>query len=374
MIRLLGDYIFDNHLRYEGHKMVYGYSETEEPIQIGGFFGAALLCVLLINSEEGERREIPMDIEDKQDPLFSRYEQEVIADDWGYLYAELNQLNDAYIQFSVSAVGLSDLCPNLRQQSMVMDMIVRYMQRLVSEEFKEHIWEAEPWKGPFAQWLLDAGYKETRRQRFLNTNWTDPIDVNALAEIPEEEMPTFLFEGEEAEEIIRRYWEWLWITAQKEAALFPDKSVKMAAFKATMLERETHHEDILPEMKPWMDKWTDFITRQLKPEKQINFWTKDVTEGQQETLLDYLKIQERQPQRYKCLAVAVYALRQLGYVTYNLAVPSMAKWLSERLQNDYSSKTGLYQFRRAWNELSRYHPAVQDEVQHLAEFGVKSIK
>ena len=39
-----------------------------------------------------------------------------------------------------------------------------------------------------------------------------------------------------------------------------------------------------------------------------------------------------------------------------------------------SSKTGLYQFRRAWNELSRYNPAVHDELEHLAELGVKAVK
>jgi hypothetical protein len=90
-----------------------------------------------------------------------------------------------------------------------------------------------------------------------------------------------------------------------------------------------------------------------------------VTEDQQEALLDYLKIQERQPQRYKCLAVAVYSLRQLGYITYNIAPSSIAKWLSARLQNDYTTKNALFQFRRAWNELRRFHPAVQDEVEHL---------
>lgn len=64
----------------------------------------------------------------------------------------------------------------------------------------------------------------------------------------------------------------------------------------------------------------------------------------------------------------------MGYVTYNISPSSIAKWLSERLRNDYSAKTALSQFRRAWNELRRFHPAVIDEVSHLAECGVKSIK
>jgi hypothetical protein len=123
-----------------------------------------------------------------------------------------------------------------------------------------------------------------------------------------------------------------------------------------------------------MNQWKDFVYSKLKPEKTITFWNEGVTEEQQEALLDYLKVQERQPQRYKCLAVAVYSLRQLGYINYNIAPSSMAKWLSERLQNDYTSKTTLSQFRRAWNELRRFHPAVQDEVSHFAECGVKSIK
>ena len=188
----------------------------------------------------------------------------------------------------------------------------------------------------------------------------------------------------EAEEIIRRYWEWLSNTAQKEAALFPDKNVMMAEFKENILAHETNYDDLKPEMKDftpdqlnlfrkWMNQWIDFVKTKIEPKKEITFWTKEVTEEQQEALLDYIKIQEQQPQRYKCLAVGVYSLRQLGYITYNIAPSSIAKWLSERLQNDYSSKTGLYQFRRAWNELRRFHPAVQDEVAHLAELGVKSI-
>lgn len=375
MKQLLADHIFSNTLRYEGHRLLYTYSDTEEPISIGGFLGAAILTVRLINSEEGELREIPLDITDKQDLLFTRYEQEVLADDWGYLLAEMNQLNDAYIQLSVSEKELFQLCPNLRQLSLATELMTTYMQRLVLEEFKEHIWEKEQWKMPFAQWLLGAGYTETQRQRFLHVDWTNPVAVNALAEIPEKaEEPTFLFVGEEAEYIMARYWDWLWHFAQKSAATFPDSKVVMAENKKLMLERETQYDDILPEMKPWMEKWTEFITRQLKPEKQIVFWTKDVTEEQQEALLDYLKMQERQPQRYKCLAVAVYSLRQLGYINYNIAPSSIAKWLSERLQNDYSSKTGKYQFCRAWNELSRHHPAVKDEVALLAESGVKSIK
>ena len=223
MIHLLDNYTFSPALRYDAHRLIYTYSEKEEPIQIEGFLGAALLCVRLINSDEGERREIPLDIERRQDFLFSRYEQEVIADGWGYLEAELRQLNDAYIQLTVGQVSFMDLCANVRQFSIAMSLLSAYMQRLVTEEFGEHIWEKETWHMPFSHWLFDAGYTETVRQRFLHIDWTDPVTVNALVEMPEQrsEEPSFIFEGEEAEEIIRRYWEWLSNTAQKDAALFP---------------------------------------------------------------------------------------------------------------------------------------------------------
>ena len=195
MIHLLDNYTFSPALRYDAHRLIYTYSEKEEPIQIEGFLGAALLCVRLINSDEGERREIPLDIERKQDFLFSRYEQEVIADGWGYLEAELRQLNDAYIQLTVSQVSFMDLCANIRQFSIAMSLLSAYMQRLVTEEFGEHIWEKESWHMPFSQWLFDAGYAETLRQRFLHIDWTDPVAVNALVEMPEQrsEEPSFIF-------------------------------------------------------------------------------------------------------------------------------------------------------------------------------------
>lgn len=278
MIHLLDNYTFSPSLRYDAHRLVYTYSEKEEPIQIEGFLGATLLCVRLINSDEGERREIPLDIERKQDFLFSRYEQEVIADGWGYLEAELRQLNDAYIQLTVSQVPIVDVCANIRQFSIAMSLLSAYMQRLVIEELGEHIWEKETWHMPFAHWLFDAGYTETVRKRFLHIDWTDPVAVNALVEMPEQrsEEPSFIFEGEEAEEIIRRYWEWLSNTAQKEAALFPDKNVMMAEFKENILAHETNYEDLKPEMKDftpdqlnlfrkWMNQWIDFVKTKIEP-------------------------------------------------------------------------------------------------------------
>ena len=383
---MLEDYIFDDHLRYQGHKLIYTFPEpTEEPIVIGGILGAAILGVRLINTDEQHSCEIVLDESLHYAPFFNRYEHEVIGDDWGYLQAELNLLNDAYIQLTVSEKGLIDLCPNMRQLTIATDMVTEYMQRLVVEVFGEHIWEAEPWTEPFAQWLFNAGRTETNRQRFLTTDWTDPAMVNALAEQRNQtNEPTFVFEGEDAADIMRRYWEWLWNAAQAEANLYPDAKARIAKNKQLILENETGYDFLLPEINAitpekarlfdsWMTQWAEFVNGKIKPEKKITFWTKDVTEEQQEGLLDYLKFQERQPQRYKCLAVGVYSLRQLGYVSYNIAPSSIAKWLSERLQNDYSTGTGLSQFRRAWNQLSRYNRDVIDEVAHLAECGVKAI-
>ena len=59
---MLEDYIYDDHLRYEGHKLIYTFSNpTEEPLVIGGILGAVLLCVRLINTDEQVSREIVLD-------------------------------------------------------------------------------------------------------------------------------------------------------------------------------------------------------------------------------------------------------------------------------------------------------------------------
>ena len=51
-----------------------------------------------------------------------------------------------------------------------------------------------------------------------------------------------------------------------------------------------------------------------------------------------------------------------------------------RLKSPHCKKRKTFQFpfrnvsKKAWNELRRYHPAVEDELEQLAEWGVKSIK
>ncbi len=376
MKQLLSNYIFSDHLRYEAHQLIYT-PESGEPIVLGGILGAALLCVRLLNTEEQKERGFFLHEELRYEPFFVQYDSEVIADDWGYIEAELEQLDSAYIELlSNEEVFIETFCPNKRQLSIALDVVATYMRRITTEQYGEHIFELVPWTTPFAQWLFNAAQAESQRQRFLLMDWNDPAQVHELAcymEKGEHDEALFVFDGEEAADILARYWEWLWKTAQKEAALYPDSNVVMADYKQLILREETDYDFIKPEMKDftpdqinlfrkWMNQWTAFVNRKIKPEKEITFWTKDITEEQQETLLDYIKSQERQPQRYKCLAVAVYVLRQLGYVTYNIAPSSIAKWLSERLQDDYSTKNGTYQFTRAWNELSRYNPAVKDEV------------
>ena len=392
-MKLLADYIFDEHLRYEAHELVYtGGNET---VVFRGFLAASVMATLLSISDEGEARAITLDTDEGRDDFFRRYEKEVLADNGGLFNTEVQALNDAYLECTGDPELLPRICRNDRLLDLALGLTIEYMQRLVKELALEHIYDARKWTAPFAQWLFDAGFIETRRQRLLTIDWSDPAEVYALAEDLTKEQspiinlqanePTFVFDGLSAEQVVNGYWNWLWESVQKEAALFPDSKVRLSQLKQAILANELDYDFLKPEMKDftpeqielfdnWMAQWKAFVEKKIKPEKEITFWTKLVTDERQEALLDYLKSQERQPQRYKCLAVAVYSLRQLGYVTYNISPASIAVWLSARLQNDYSSKNGIFQFRRAWNELGRFNPAVKDEVERLAEFGVRPLK
>ena len=391
MNHLLDNYIFSPSLRYEGHKLIYT-PENEGPIEFGGMLAASVLCALLSVTDEGETRGIVLDTPEGRNDFFKRYEKEVIADNGGLFTTEVQMLSEAYLEFTGEEGLLLQLCRNDRILDLAVGLMVEYMERLVRERVGEHIYDVAPWTEPFAQWLFNAGYVEARRQYLLSINWTDAPAVYALAEelqkepswIASNQSPLFVFDDLSAEQVLNGYWNWLWETVQQEANRYPDAKKRLIEYKQLILQHETNYDDLKPEMKDfttdqinlfrsWMNQWTDFVKQQIKPEKKITFWTQAVTEEQQEALLDYLKIQEKQPQRYKCLAVAVYSLRQLGYVNYNIAPSSIAKWLSERLMNDYTAKNTRSQFCRAWNELSRYNPAVKDEVAHLAELGVRSI-
>jgi hypothetical protein len=279
MKKLLYDYIFDERLRYEKHKLVYTPQEGE-PIVFGGILAAALLCVRLLNTDEQNERAFCLSEELHYEPFFAQYEQEVIGDDWGYIDAELEQLDLAYLELcSNEQITIETICPNKRQLSIVSDVVVTYMRRIAIERYGAHIYELVPWSTPFARWLFDAAYAEPRRQQFLTIDWTDPALVHELAckmEKAPTEQPNCLFENEEAADIMARYWDWLWNYAQKDAATFPDANAVMADYKASILANETDWDFIKPEMKDfapdqinlfhkWMNQWTDFVHSQIQP-------------------------------------------------------------------------------------------------------------
>ena len=43
------------------------------------------------------------------------------------------------------------------------------------------------------------------------------------------------------------------------------------------------------------------------------------------------------------------------------------------VEDDYTTKSAATQFSRAWNQLGRYSPAVQDEIKQLSSFGITSL-
>jgi len=277
---LLADYIFSDSLRYERHRLIYT-PEKDEPIVLGGILGAALLCVRLLNTDEQKERDFILSEALRYDSFFEQYDSEVIADDWGYIEAELEQLDLAYLElYSNEHISIETICPNKRQLSIALDVVATYMCRIAIEQYKAHIYDLVPWTTPFAQWLFNAAHAEPRRQRFLTIDWTDPALVHDLAcdmEKDEPEEPVFIFENEEAADIMARYWDWLWDFAQKDAATFPDSKVVMAEYKASILQHETDYDFIKPEMKDfkpeqinlfrkWMNQWKDFVEQRIKPE------------------------------------------------------------------------------------------------------------
>lgn len=280
---LLADYIFSDTLRYEGHRLVYT-PESGEPLVFGGILGAALLCARLLNTDEQKERGFFLSEELRYEPFFVQYESEAITDDWGHIDAELEQLDLAYLEiYSNDQITIETICPNKRQLSIAFDVVATYMHRIAIEWYGAHIYDLVPWTMPFAQWLFDAAHAEPRRLRFLQIDWTDPALVHELAcymEKNEPEEPIFLFEGEEAADILARYWDWLWDFAQKDAATFPDSNVVLADNKQRILTHETNYDFIKPEMKDfqpeqinlfrkWMNQWTDFVKTKIEPPVSI---------------------------------------------------------------------------------------------------------
>ncbi len=379
MSKLLADHIFSDVLRYENHQLIYAPS-NEEPVEMGGILAASLLAVLLIDTDEGEARGIALDTDDQRKDFFARYNREVLRDDLGYLSAEINQLRDNYVQLALGTTTLNNLCPNIRLLNLVMDMTVAYMQQLVIKTFKEHIWEALPWQAPFPQWLLDAARVETRRQRFLQTDWTDAPIVTALADMPDKtEEPTFFFIGEKASDIMERYLHWLSDTYVAVKQELPGAKITSAdrkyifsqetdwAFLSDGIEdfSTSQHKEWLQ----WQQEWTRFLTERLLPQKEIRFWADDVPEEIQNHLLYHLQLAEQHPAHFRDVTTAVYAMRQLGYIRRKCSDKDIRQWLSEHLKLDYTERNNASQFRRAMNEHGRHTPEIRDEVMALEAMG-----
>lgn len=378
-MHLLADYIIDARTRYESHRLIYT-PENAESIEFGGFLAAAILAALIVDTDEGDARNIALDTPAQREDFFARYEREVRRDDWGYLAAEVNQLRDNYVQITLGPTTLSDLCPNRRLLELAMDVTVAYMQGLVVDIFCEHIWEVMPWKMPFAQWLIDAARVETRRQRFLKTDWTDIPVLIQLADMPDEtEAPTFFFEGEKADEIMESYLQWLsdeYVKAKQEipGAKITSTDRKFIFAQETDWsflsdESGTFDASEQAEWLRWQREWTKFLTERLLPKKEIRFWASDVPEEVQNHLLYHLQLMEQHPAHFRDLTTAVYAMRQLGYIRRKCSDHDMRQWLSEHLKLDYTERNNASQFRRAMREHGRYTPEVRDEVLALETMG-----
>ena len=288
MKRLLDDYKWDETLRYEGHRLFYLPADGEE-MMMGGIMGAAILCALLVDTDEGDARGIAIDRAEQRNEFFERYEREVRRENGGLFNTEVDALSQAYLELTDSENVLMRICRNDRLFDLAVGLMMDYMQRLVREQVYDHIYEAVPWRMPFAQWLLDAGYVETRRQQLLAIDWLDAAQVYALAEElkttnanANADTPTFCFEGESAEHILDSYFYWLWKQVQAEAAMLPDAKEQLAQLKPYVLKQETDWDFIQQEIKHlapehinmfrrWMREWTDFITRKMSDEPQASF-------------------------------------------------------------------------------------------------------
>ena len=378
-MHLLDNYTIDSRTRYENHTLFYTAADSD-PIELRGFLAAAILAALLVDTDEGDVRAIALDTEEEQAQFFLRYDREVRREDWGYLSAEIYQLRDNYVQFIGVPNGLVELCPNKRLLSLAMELLANYMRCLVLESFGKHIWEAMPWKMPFGQWLIDAARVETRRQRLLQTDWTDFPTVIQLADMPDEtERPTFFFEGEKAADIMERYLLWLsdeYVAMKQE---MPGAKITSADRKY-IFSQETDWAFLSDEIEllsaseqkdwlQWQKEWNRFLSERLLPKKDIRFWADDVPEEAQNHLLYHLQLAEQHPAHFRDLTAAVYAMRQLGYIRRKCSDKDMRQWLSEHLKLDYTERNNASQFRRAMREHGRYTPDVRDEVIALESMG-----
>ena len=377
---MLEDYRFSEDMSYTSHRlMVRG-----KDIEIGGVLGAALVSALLVDTDEGNRRGIAIDSEAEQIAWIKKYERKVRREEWGLLTVETRLLSEAYISVATEKMSFADICPNRLLLDLALRLTDRYMRYLVTETFCAHIWECCPWQAPFASWLLAAARVETRRQRFIQMDWTDPALVTALADetnnqspmTDDKSSPTLVFEGEAAEDIMFRYLKWVWTSYQAQLREVPGSQPRAPKHRNFIVEQETDWGFVMDEVNAlsedsqrlfaqWMLDWQRFVTKHLKPQKPVRFWTEETPELQQRQLTQYLRLQEKEWDYYKCLSAAIYAMRQMGYVRRACSVPDITRWMSEELSKDYTTKNNRDQFRRAWNELSRYHEDVRYFVQEL---------
>ncbi|MBQ6765094.1 MAG: hypothetical protein IJP45_07925, partial [Paludibacteraceae bacterium] len=126
-------------------------------------------------------------------------------------------------------------------------------------------------------------------------------------------------------------------------------------------------EDLQRLFSQWMCDWERFVTKHLRPQRPVRFWTEETSEERQRQLTQYLRLQEKEWDYFKCLSAAIYALRQMGYVRRGVSMTDITRWMTEQLTKDYTTKNNRDQFRRAWNELSRYSDDVRHFVQKLQE-------
>ena len=278
MKRLLDDYIFSQTLRYEHHKLIY-QPDGKPEIIIGGMMAAAIMAVRLVDQDEGEARGITLENRAERRTFFQRYEREVRAEDGGLFKNEVQTLRDNHIELLGETDLLMEWCTNERLFDLAITLIMEYMDQLVLEEIGEHIYDRHPWGGPFAQWLYEAGFEETYRQRIRSTKWLDAAEVDALnqyiQEGDEETEPTFVFEGLSADELMSRYYTWLMNTAEKEASLFPDADVQMAELRRQISDNELDWQYLKPNLNDlsgpnynlfykWMDSWKTYLTQHLQ--------------------------------------------------------------------------------------------------------------
>lgn len=377
---MLEDYRFSEDMAYTSHRLMI----RGKDIEIGGVLGAALVSALLVDTDEGNRRGIAIDSEAEQIAWIKKYEREVRREEWGLLTVETRLLSEAYISVATEEMSFADICPNRLLLDLALRLTDRYMRYLVTETFCAHIWECCPWQAPFASWLLAAARVETRRQRFIQMDWTDPALVTALADETnnqspmtyDKSSPTLVFEGEAAEDIMFRYLKWVWTSYQAQLREVPGSQPRAPKHRNYIVDQETDWGFVMDEVNAldedsqrlfaqWMLDWQRFVTKHLKPKKPVRFWTEETPELQQRQLTQYLRLQEKEWDYYKCLSAAIYAMRQMGYVRRACSVPDITRWMSEELSKDYTTKNNRDQFRRAWNELSRYHEDVRYFVQEL---------